>query len=364
MKYKIAITLLPEVGVISAKKLIAYCGGAEAVFKESKKNLNKIPGVSKNIIDSIYSNKVIERAEKEVEFAKKNNIEIIDYLSDDYPYRLKHCVDSPIVLFKKGNADFNKQKVLSIVGTRQISSYGKKLCKQLVEKLANLDVLVVSGLAYGVDICAHKESVKRNITNVAVLGNSLDRIYPALHKEVVDDIVLNGAVLSEFLSGTKPDAVNFPKRNRIVAGMSDATVVIESPEKGGSIITANLAFDYNRSVMAFPGNVYSKTSKGCNNLIKRNTAQMITSADDLLKELNWFEDSKDKKSKKIQRQLFVDLSDDEKRILEIIEKNGKPGIDFISVESKIPMTQTSSLLLSMELNGIVTSLPGKKYCLT
>jgi DNA processing protein len=188
--YKIAVTLIDDVGSISAKKLIAYCGGEEAIFRESKKALEKIPGIGQKVIETIISKKALERAEKEVKFIEKNNIKLLWYLNEDYPYRLKHCIDSPIVIYSKGNAELNKSKVISIVGTRNISSYGKKICKDLIDELSKQDILVVSGLAYGVDVCAHKNAIKNGLTNVAVLGNSLDRIYPALHREVASDIIM------------------------------------------------------------------------------------------------------------------------------------------------------------------------------
>jgi len=359
LRYKIAITQLPFIGDINAKKLIAYCGGVEEVFKESKSNIKKIPGISHRVVESITNNKAIfDRVDKEINFIEKNNIQPIFFFDKEYPQRLKHCVDSPMMLYYKGNADLNKKHVVSVVGTRTPTNYGKANCEKLIQHLKDLDVLVVSGLAYGIDICSHKNSLAAGISTVGVLGSGMDWIYPGTHKDVAKEMMENGGLLTEFLSGTKPDRQNFPLRNRIVAGMADVIVVVESGIKGGSLITANLGFGYNRDIVAFPGRSNDTMSKGCNRLIKSNIASLIESGEDLFKLMNW---EKDSKKKVIQRSFFVEMNEHEKILYNII-KDGEPhGIDELSMDSGLPMSKTSASLLSLEFKGAIKSLPGKTY---
>jgi len=305
LKYKIAITLIPGIGSITAKKLIAYVGSIEGVFKEKLTNLLKIPGIGKNLANEIYSQDVIGKAEEEIKFIEKYNISCLFYLDDDYPNRLKHCEDSPVTLFVKGNCNFNTPKILSIVGTRSATSAGKQICTNIIADLVknHPDILIVSGLAYGIDIAAHKASLVNNIKTVAVLGHGLDSIYPSVHKIIATKIVKQGALISEFLSKTIIDKNNFVKRNRIIAGISDATLVVESGIKGGSLITANIANSYNRDVFAVPGRIDDKYSEGCNFLIKTNRAALVENASDINYMLGW-ESSKSEK-RIIQKELFT-----------------------------------------------------------
>ena len=355
--YKIGITQIENIGDINAKKLIAYCGGAEAVFKEKKSALMKIPGVGSFVAESILNQKITDRAQKEVEFIAKNDIQTYYFLEDNYPFRLKHCADSPIMLFGKGNMNLNQERIISIVGTRNITQYGKDFCQSFIKSLTPLKPLIVSGLAYGVDINSHRAAYKNNITTTAVLAHGLDRVYPSLHKKDVTQMLDNGGVLTDFISGTKPDRQNFPRRNRIVAGIADVTIVIESAKKGGSLITADIANSYARDVFAVPGKVNDQYSEGCNKLIKSNKAHLLESVKDLEYIMGW---SIKDKPKTIQKQIFVDLNPMEEQLVGLL-KTGKLNIDQIGLQAKIPASKVSATLLTLEFSGVVKSLPGKVY---
>ena len=357
--YQIAITLVPEIGHISGKKLINHFGNVEAVFKESKKNLLLIPGISHRMVDSIINQKVLSQAEKELNYIEKNNIQSLFFKDNNYPNRLKHCTDGPILLYFKGDVNFNVPKVVSIVGTRTPSEHGKSQCEKLIKEIASTDALIISGLAYGIDVCSHKAAMDQGLKTVGVLGHGLDRLYPALNRKTADKMLEMGGLLTEFLPGTLPDRTNFPMRNRIVAGMSDATIVIESKASGGSLITAKLAFDYNRDVMALPGRPDDELSRGCNNLIKNNIAQLINNGKDFMRALSWEE--KAPKERQIQKALFIDFTADEQKIVEVIMDSKEHSIDEISLSSKITISKTASLLLGLEFKGAVKSLPGKLY---
>ena len=358
--YKIALTFIPHIGDVLAKNLISYCGSEESVFKKKREHLKKIPGIGNVIADAVLAGKeaALQRAEKEIKFIEKYKIEVLFYTDKNYPSRLKHCSDSPLLLYYKGNADLNNQKIVGIVGTRKASLYGKQFCEELVEKLSKHDVLIVSGLAYGIDICAHKESLKNNLQTIGVLAHGLDRIYPDVHKPIAEEMIKSGGLLTEFPSKTNPDRENFPKRNRIVAGMCDAIVVVETAKRGGALITAEIANSYNRDVFALPGRIKDQYSEGCNFLIKTHKASLIESASDIEYLLRW-ENRENNKS--VQKQLFKELTIEEKKIVEILEKEGKIGIDSIALKSQMPMSQTAGVLLTLEMSGIVKSLPGKLY---
>ncbi len=358
--YHIAITSIPNVGDITAKNLIAYCGSSEQVFKEKKSVLEKIPGIGAINAQKILTHKAeaLAIAEEELIFIEKNDIVPLFYLNDNYPQRLRHCEDGPVLLYSKGNVDYNNQKVVSIVGTRKATEYGKDFCNKIVVDLTPHKPLVVSGLAYGVDVCAHKAAIKSNLPTVGVLAHGLDRLYPAQHRGVANQMIENGALLSDFKSRTNPDRENFPKRNRIVAGMSDLTIVIESSKKGGSLITAHIANDYNRDVFALPGRLGDSQSEGCNNLIKTNKAALIQSVKDLEYIMGW---ETKKKVKPTQQQLFVELTPEQKTIADIISKQGKIGVDELSLQAKLPMSKITTELLNMEFSGVVKTLPGKQY---
>lgn len=361
IKYKIGITLIDGVGDVIAKRLIAYCGSAEGVFKEKKSRLLKIPGVGEVNARAILEQDVLGRAEQEVAFMEENEITPLFYLDADYPNRLKHCEDSPVMLYCKGKMNLNCEKVLSIVGTRNSTSYGQNLCEKLVGDLAAQNVLIVSGLAYGIDIYAHRAALKNNLPTVAAVAHGLDRIYPQVHYSTSLKMLENGGLITDFLSGTNPDKENFPKRNRIVAGMADAVLVVETAMTGGSLITADIANGYNRDVFAIPGKVGVEYSSGCNWLIKTNRAMLVESARDIEQALGW--EKREKKKKNIQRELFTELDNNEMKIVDVLNAREKIDIDNLSAEVKMPMSKISALLLNLEFKGLVKSLPGKMYTL-
>ncbi len=356
--YRIGITLIPGVGDVNGKKLISYCGSPEAVFREKRKALMKIPGIGEATVNSILSQKVLERAEKEIAFIEKYNIQSLYYTDKEYPLRLRHCIDSPILLYYKGNADLNAEKVVGIVGTRRATEYGKESCKKIVEGLADIGVLVVSGLAYGIDTCSHKAALKNNLKTVGVVAHGLDRIYPYDNKSLAIKMQNDGGILTEFLSESIPDRENFPQRNRIIAGMVDALVVVESAKRGGALITADIANSYNRDVFAVPGDIDNKYSEGCNLFIKTNRAALIQSADDIKYVMRW--ETESKKPPK-QRKLFIELSDDEKILMDILKDMNQANIDYLVKNSKLTPSKVASALLNLEFEGVVKSLPGKIY---
>ncbi len=364
LKYKIGISLIPGIGSINAKNLIAYTGGVEAVFREKKRNLLKVPGIGEHLAEQIINHKVLEKADKEIEFINRYNIGYHFYLDENYPARLKNCEDSPIILFYKGDVDFNQAKVISIVGTRNATDYGKECCNKLLDdiKSHNHKVIVVSGLAYGIDICAHRAALKNGFETIAVLGHGLASLYPAVHKNTAKEITKQGALVTDFISDSVIDRNNFIKRNRIIAGLADVTIVIESAIKGGALITADIAGSYNRDVMAFPGRINDQYSTGCNWLIRTNKASLIEGVNDLEYILGW--DSPLKTSIPKQTELFVDISNEEQMIVNMLRETGEFPIDLLSMRVNMPVSKVSALLLNLEFAGIIRSLPGKVYRLT
>ena len=360
LKYQIAITLLPGIGDIVGRKLISYCGGVEAVFREKENALLKIPGIGKSTISSILNSEVFSRAEQEIEFITKHSVKPLFYTDKEYPARLNNCEDAPMMLYYNGNADLNSNRIISIVGTRRPTSYGVKITRNVIQDLKSKDVLIVSGLAYGIDTIAHSTAVSENIPTIGVLGHGHDRLYPAQNRNLSSRMLENGGLLTEFLSETLPDRENFPKRNRIVAGLSDAVLVVESAPKGGAIITADLANSYNRDVFAIPGRLNDEFSKGCNFLIKTNRSALAESAEDIAYIMGW--DNR-KPNVKSQRDLFFELSDEQRTIHNILEKDENISVDTIIIKSKLPSSKVSALLLELEFEGIVQSLPGKRYSL-
>ncbi len=356
--YHVALTLVPNVGCVTAKSLISYCGSAEKIFKSTRKKLLAVPGVGETMADSILRFKEFSRAEKELQYAEKNNIRILDFNAEDYPKRLRNCPDAPLVLFYLGNAALNTSKVLGIVGTRNATVYGKHFCDTLVDALRPAGVLIVSGMAYGIDIAAHKACLKHDVPTVGVLAHGLDRIYPAVHKDTAAKMLVNGGLLTEFITGTNPDRENFPMRNRIVAGMIDGLIVVETDREGGSMITAALAYNYNRDVMALPGNIDNKNSKGCNLLIKKNKACLIESAADVLEVMNW---EKAEPKHKSQRELFIELNAEEKMVFDVLIQNGEMHVDELSQLLPFTPGKLAGLLLNLEFQNVIISLAGKRY---
>jgi len=357
LKYKIAVTFLSGVGPIQAKKLIAYSGGAEAVFKESKKALLKIPGLGEKMVKSILQSDVLKLAEEEIRFMEQNDVKALFYLDKDYPRRLIHCEDNPVILYTKGNVDFNREKVISIIGTRKATISGKAFTEKLIEELVPHRPLIVSGLAYGIDITAHKAALKNNLQTIGILAHGLDSVYPAAHNNTAQKMMQNGGVASDYRHGGQIFNKQFAERNRIVAGLSDVTVVVESAEKGGSLITAELASGYNRDVFAVPGRVGDEYSVGCNKLIKANKAALIESVKDIEYIMNWQTDG----NKIIQQtSLFQELNDQETVIVNIL-KEGPESVDLISIKAEFQMSKTTATLLNLEFKGVIKSLPGKIY---
>jgi DNA processing protein len=358
--YKVAVSLIPGIGGILAKNLIAYVGSPKAVFSESFNSLMKIPGIGEVNAKRIKNKEVLERAEKELEFIQKYKIKPHFFTDEDYPRRLKSCVDSPIILYTKGKMNLNEERVVCIVGTRHATEYGKKLTEELIENFAlrKYNIIVVSGLAYGIDIHAHKAALKYNLPTVGVVGHGLDRLYPSLHAEIARKMLENGGLISDFPSGSKIDPANFIRRNRIVAGLADATIVVESAVKGGALITADIAFSYNRDVFAFPGRTDEIYSKGCNQLIRRNAANLIEGIDDLEYFMSWETRTKEKP---MQVSLFTDLSPEEEKVVNLLTAENTLFIDQISSALKMPGSKVSTLLMNMEFKNIVAALPGKMY---
>lgn len=357
----LALLKIEGVGDIVAKRLLNHCKSAENIFKSKASQLESIDGIGKILIKNLKNKAVFDLAQVELNYIKDNNIKVLFYQDDDYPNRLKHCVDGPILLFTSGNIDFNNRKIISIVGTREITSYGTEFCKKLIEDLAPLNPIIVSGFAYGVDIVAHKAAMDNNLQTIGVIAHGLNQVYPKVHKKYVAKMEGNGGFLTEFWSNSNPEKENFVKRNRIVAGISEATIVIESAEKGGSLITANLANDYNRDVFAVPGRTSDKFSQGCNNLIKTQKAHLLTSAADLIYILNWEITSQARNDKAVQKQLFVSLENDEQKIYDYLQKNGKQLLDVMAIDCDFPVFRISTILLNMELKGVVRPLPGKLF---
>ena len=357
--HTLALMQVEGVGDVIAKKLIQHCGNATEVFASKKSQLQKIDGIGSVVIKNLQDKSVFAKAEAELQFITQENISTTYFQEDNYPERLKNCYDSPTILFQAGNINLENRRIISIVGTRQVTSYGMEFTKKLIEDIAPLNPIVVSGFAYGVDIYAHQIAMECELQTIGVLAHGLNQIYPKVHKKYMAKMEQNGGFLTEFWSNSNPDRENFIKRNRIVAGISEATIVIESAERGGSLATANLANDYNRDVFAVPGRITDKYSQGCNNLIKTQRANLLSSAADLVYILNW-EISK-KQPKAVQKQLFISLTDEEQKIYDYLQKNGKEMMDIIAIECDLPIYKISAVLLNMELKGIIRPLPGKMF---
>ena len=357
--YQLALTLVPNIGDVQAKVLVQHYGSASAVFKARRSELEKIEGMGEVRASAIRGFKDFSGAEKEVAFIEKYKIQPLFLTDEAYPKRLLNCYDPPTMLFYKGTADLNSTRMLSVVGTRRSTEYGRHFTEQLIEDLAGEGVLVVSGLATGIDGIAHKAALKHKLPTVGVVGHGLDKIYPQEHTRLAREMILEGGgVLTEFFSGTDPDKHNFPQRNRIVAGISNATVVIETEVKGGSMITAKLAASYNRDVFALPGRTTDKMSGGCNHLIQHNMAALFTGAKDLLEMLGW---SEQKKKTRPQKELFIELTTDERNILNLLQQKDAVHIDEINIQSGLSSSAVAAALLNLELQNVVVGMPGKMY---
>jgi DNA processing protein len=346
--------------------LVGYCGSAEKVFTMPKGKLCKIPGIGSITASKILSSAPFQQAEKEIKKAERENASLLFFIDKNYPSRLRVLDDSPSLLYVKGNIDFENPKVVAIVGTRKATNYGKERVEELVNGLVAHKALVVSGLAYGIDIHAHRQALAHALPTVGVMGSGLDVMYPASHKDTARKMLEHGGWVTENRFGTKPDAHNFPARNRIIAGLCDALVVVEAAEKGGALITAEIANSYNKDVFAFPGNVGQSTSEGCNHLIKTNKAHLLTSVKDLEYIMQWdvTKNSSEKTSRHLQHTL-QNLEPEERAVVKILEENEKPQqIDELSWKANLPVSQLASILLGLEFKSLVQSLPGKQYKLT
>lgn len=358
---KIALTKIKGIGPKLSRNLLNHCDSVDVIFNSSKKELLSIPGIGPSAVESILSKSYLKEAEAELEFIQKHHIEVLWIEDDKYPRRLHNCEDAPILLYYKGNADLNPFRTVSIVGTRNATPYGKRICEQLIDGLSALDVQVVSGLAYGIDVMAHRHSVKQQIPTIGVLGHGLDRIYPAVHREIASKMLAHGGLLTEFPSGTNPDRPNFPMRNRIIAGLSDVTIVVEAAMKGGALITAEIANSYNRDVCAFPGSIEQEYSAGCNYLIKTNRAHLIRNIDDLCYLMDW-----ESIPSKTEKQLVIapsDLSRDEQKVHKFLadQELEQSTIDQIANHCDWPQSKLAIILLEMEIKGLLLSLPGKIF---
>lgn len=350
---------IPNIGDVTAKKLLDRCGSATAIFEEKQQHLLKLDGVGTYTLRGLQDAEHLKAAEEEYRFIKENDVEYSCFLDEDYPNKLKHCIDGPILLFKSGNIHLENRKLVSVVGTRNITSYGQAFCEQFIEELAPLDPIIISGFAYGVDITIQRAAMEHGLQTVGCLAHGLNQVYPKVHKKYVSSIEKNGGFLTEFWSSSNPERENFLKRNRIIAGLSEATIVVESAEKGGSLVTADIAHGYNRDVFAVPGRSSDKYSMGCNNLIKQQKAQLLTSAADLVYLLGWELDKKQKQP--VQKELFIELNETEKSIYQYLQLNGKQMLDIVALECNLPIFKVSSTLLNMEMKGAIRPLPGKLF---
>lgn len=356
--YTLVLQNVANLGDSTAKKLIRHLGSAEAVVKAKKETLLKIDGIGNTKLQDLHSSHHLKQAEDELKFIEDHRIDHFYFMDRDYPEKLKHCIDGPILLFSRGNIDLQNKKIISIVGTRKITTQGVAFCEQLIEDISPLSPVIVSGFAYGVDITAQKAAINHGLQTIGCLAHGLNQIYPKVHSKYVSQIEGNGGFFTDFWSTHAFERTNFLKRNRIIAGLSEATIVIESAEKGGSLVTADIANSYNREVFAVPGRPGDIQSKGCNNLIKSQNAHLLTCAADLVYLLNW--DTTPKEGA-IQKQLFVELDPQEEPIHQYLLENGKQQLDSIALHCDIPTYKAAGLLLEMELKGIVRPLPGKLF---
>lgn len=361
--YQIALTLVPQIGAVQAKILLQHCE-PEEIFRARKNFLEKLEGIGPVRAAAIRSFRDFHLAEKEISLIQQKKITPLFLTNPAYPKRLLNCYDSPTLLYQYGEADLNASRMAAIIGTRHNSEYGRQQTEKLVTELATAGVSIVSGLAYGIDAIAHRSALKKNLPTIGVLAHGLDQIYPSAHAGLAKEISQEkGALLTEFRLGTKPDKHNFPARNRIVAGMTDVTIVMETGIKGGSMITADLANGYNRDVFALPGKVTDPKSEGCNELIRSNRAQLFRDTADLLENLGWQSQTPKEKEKRIQRSLFIEMSPEEKIIAEILHDTMGMPVDEINQRSGLSSGQVARALLNLELQSVVLSLPGKLYCL-
>lgn len=351
--YLIAMNFIPGIGPRTARKLISLVGSASQFFDVAEDL--KISGVRNSDLKKMNISSFLRKAEDEITFHTRNGIRAISFLDEDFPYRLKSCDDAPLVMFSRGEMDLNASRTVAVVGSRNATEYGNRLCDELIEEMGRLKCTLISGLAYGIDSFAHRAAEREQIQNIAVLAHGLETIYPAANYKLARSMEKFGGVVSDFPTGTKPDRENFPKRNRIIAGLADVVIVVEAKKKGGALITAELALGYNRDVFAIPGRIGDEMSSGCNTLIKNNKAAILSSAQDLGWYMSW-----KKKIVNTQTSLFKAISEDEKRLISLLQ-SGRIHLDELSIEAELPLSKINSILLELEFKGFIKSLPGKNY---
>ena len=357
--YRIALTMVPNIGAVHARMLLDHYGSAYAIFQAKRHVLGKMEGIGQVRANNIAAFDNFKKAEEEIRFIEKYRI-IPLFISDaGYPKRFLNCYDPPVLFYYRGSADLNSTKMLAIVGTRTNTEYGKQVTEQLISELALPDLVIVSGLAFGIDVIAHKAALKNNLPTIGVVGHGLDTIYPSQHKALAKQMITSGGILTEFPSGTKPDKHNFPIRNRIVAGICDAVVLVETGIKGGSIITAEMANGYNRDVFAVPGRTIDSKSAGCNYLIKNNKAILLTDTQQLVETLGWADTNR--QAVKKQQELFLDFTPDEKIIYDLLSEKDSVAIDEINFLSNLSSSTVAAALLNLEMQGVVKALPGKRF---
>jgi DNA processing protein len=361
--HQIGLTMINGIGSTLGRMLLLKLGDAESIFKEKKQALEKIPGIGPTLAAEIKRPEALKRAERELSFIEKNKVSCFFITDKDYPSRLRDCPDSPLLIYFKGKCDLNAQRIISIVGTRKPSDYGRELTEKLIGELSSLfpDTLIVSGLAYGIDIASHQSALRRQLPTVGVLAHGLDRIYPPVHRATAIEMLDNGGLLTEFPSETKPDKPNFVKRNRIIAGLSNATIVVESGDKGGSLITAEIAYSYGREVFAFPGRTTDSNSKGCNRIIRTNKASLITCAADLILSMCWDAPDKTSAPTVVQTELFLSENEDSNKVLALLREKREMHVNQLSVELNLPVYKLSEILFDLEMNGHVKAVPGSTY---
>jgi DNA processing protein len=358
--YEVAIGLVPGIGNQLTRQLVSYCGAPEQVFREKKGKLLKIPGIGENIARSIIQSDIFTKAEKQLEMAVKTGTRILFYTNEEYPERLKTITDAPTLIYFKGNGNLNVPRTVGIVGTRNATGYGKEMTEKIISELKDLNIQIISGLAYGIDSYAHKAALEHGLSTIGVMATGVNIVYPALHKELAGRMLSSGGLLTEYPFDTKPEPGYFPARNRIIAGLSDVVIVVEASTSGGALITAELANGYNREVMAVPGNITNKYSLGCNNLIKSHKAQILSQPSDIIELMNWDVTELPSQEKSIPK-IPEGLSEEEKKVVEILIQNGETHIDELCWKSQIPVSRMASLLLNLEFGNQIKSLPGKKY---
>ena len=361
LQHQIALTLVPQIGAVTAKTLVSYCGSAEAVFRASKRELHKIPGIGPAIIEVLAASKEpLNKAEREITFMEQQGVQAVFYTDPAYPARLRQCQDSPAMFFFKGNSIsvFDMPRVVAIIGTRQPSDHGKAICEEIVAGFQVYNVLIVSGLAFGVDVTTHRKASAIGIPNLGILGHGLGSIYPAQHRNIALRMIENGGLVSEYTHDAKPDREHFPMRNRIISGLSDVVLVVETANSGGSMITVQFAERHGREVFAVPGRPHDAKSLGCNLLIKSERAKLAESAADIAARMQWDEPGKPRPR---QAQLFQDLNPTETMIVGLIRDKPEIPIDQLTLDTRLNPGELAAHILALEFKGIVRTLPGKRY---